>query len=75
MSGRVRFGHGPKVEPGAVFDWLKSLAMITCIQATCDIENIASIRVLEKLGLSQTSRLRDHESASRCDRAGNLHDF
>jgi len=55
---RRHWGHEYATEAaGAVLSWLKSLGTITRIQATCDFENAASARVLEKLGLSQEARL------------------
>ena len=51
-------GHGYATEAaGGVLDWLKSLDAVKHIQATCDVGNIASARVLEKLGLSRKARL------------------
>ena len=41
----------------AVIDWLFSLPGISQIWATCDTENSASIRVLEKLGFQRDSVL------------------
>lgn len=52
------WGHGYATEAaGAVLEWLKSLEAIKRIYATCDVDNVASARVLEKLGLSWTLRL------------------
>src|SRR5439155_22079476 len=42
----------------AVFDWLVSLETVQRIQATCDVDNRASIRVLEKLAMSREALLR-----------------
>src|SRR5262249_34286265 len=42
----------------AIVTWLKSLPAICRIWATCDTDNIASVRVLEKTGLSCEGRLR-----------------
>ncbi|MFD0892369.1 GNAT family N-acetyltransferase [Luteolibacter ambystomatis] len=36
----------------ALFEWLHGLDSITRIEATCDIDNAASVRVLEKVGLT-----------------------
>jgi ribosomal-protein-alanine N-acetyltransferase len=44
----------------AVVMWLTSLPGISRIWATCDTENRASIRVLEKVGLSYETRLPRH---------------
>lgn len=38
--------------------WLKDLSGIYRIWATCDSENVASVRVLEKVGLVCEGRLR-----------------
>ena len=42
----------------AVFRWIASLPHVHRIQATCDIENSASARVLEKLGMRRECVLR-----------------
>src|SRR6187455_804885 len=42
----------------AVFLWIKSLPQVVRIQATTDIDNLASARVLEKLGMSREAVLR-----------------
>jgi|SRR5215472_15500705 len=58
VLNRRHWGRGYATEAaGAVLDWLKSLDLIKRIQATCDFENVASARVLEKLGLSRQARL------------------
>jgi RimJ/RimL family protein N-acetyltransferase len=58
VIARQHWGHGYATEAGgAVLDWLKSLDGIRRIEATCDFENAASVRVLEKLGLSRQARL------------------
>lgn len=58
VLNRRYWGRGYATEAGgAVLDWLKSLDAITRIVATCDVENAASARVLEKLGLSREARL------------------
>ena len=58
VLNRRHWGQGYATEAaGAVLDWLKPLDVITRIQATCDVENVASARVLEKLGLSRETRL------------------
>ena len=55
---RHYWGRGYATEAAAaVLDWLKSIAVIKRIEATCDFENVASARVLEKLGLSREARL------------------
>jgi len=58
VLNRRHWGRGYATEAaGAVLDWLKSLDGIARIQATCDCDNAASARVLEKLGLSRQARL------------------
>ena len=42
----------------AVFQWMASLPEVHRIQATCDIDNVASARVLEKLGMRRECVLR-----------------
>lgn len=52
LLNRSHWGKGYATKAaGAVLLWLKSNPAITRIWATCDTENLASIRVLEKLGL------------------------
>ena len=41
-----------------VFEWLRALPAVVRIQATTDVENVASVRVLEKLGMSREAVLR-----------------
>ena len=61
VLNRRHWGHGYATEAaGALLDWLKSVEAIKRIVATCDVENVASARVLEKLGLSQQARLPLH---------------
>ncbi len=58
VLSRRHWGHGYATEAAnAVLEWLKSLNAIKRIYATCDVDNLASARVLEKLGLSRTARL------------------
>jgi [ribosomal protein S5]-alanine N-acetyltransferase len=58
VLSRHHWGKGYATEAArAVFDWLVSLETVQCIQATCDVDNQASIRVLEKLGMSRAARL------------------
>ncbi|QJE99057.1 GNAT family N-acetyltransferase [Luteolibacter luteus] len=53
------WGNGYATEAAcAVVDWVMDQPAIWRIWATCDCENLASIRVLEKAGLSQEGRLR-----------------
>ncbi|MBI3795783.1 MAG: GNAT family N-acetyltransferase [Deltaproteobacteria bacterium] len=56
---RAYWGHGYATEAAqAVVTWLRSLPGICRISATCDVDNLASVRVLEKSGLSCEGRLR-----------------
>jgi len=58
LLNRRYWGNGYAAEATRpVIDWLLSLPSITKVWATCDTENIASIRVLEKLGFSRESRM------------------
>ncbi len=59
LLNRRFWGQGYAGEAaGAVMDWLFSLPEIDRVWATCDPENAASIRVLEKLGLEREQVLR-----------------
>ena len=59
VLNRMSWGQGYATEAArAVVTWLTSLPSICRIWATCDAENIASVRVLEKTGLSCEGRLR-----------------
>ena len=58
LLARRLWGKGYATEAArAVFDWLMSVNMLTRIQATCDIDNRASARVLEKLGMAREALL------------------
>ena len=58
LLNRRYWGQGITTEAGkAVVAWLSSLPTITKIWATCDTENIGSIRVLEKIGLTREAVL------------------
>ena len=58
VLNRRQWGHGYATEAaGAVLNWLKSADAIKRIYATCDFENVASVRVLEKLGLLRVTTL------------------
>ena len=55
---RKHWGQGLATEAArAVVDWLWSLESIDRIWATCDTENLASARVLEKAGLAREALL------------------
>lgn len=56
---RRYWGNGLATEASrAVVDWLFSMPSIWRVWATCDTENIASMRVLEKVGLEREGILR-----------------
>ena len=51
---RPYWGQGLATEAArALLDWLRALPSVSRVWATCDTENLASVRVLEKLGLSR----------------------
>jgi RimJ/RimL family protein N-acetyltransferase len=53
------WGHGYATEAArAVVDWAMSVPTVWRVWATCDCENVASVRVLEKAGLSHEGTLR-----------------
>jgi RimJ/RimL family protein N-acetyltransferase len=59
VLSRHHWGRGYATEAArAVFDWLVSLETVQRIQATCDVDNRGSVRVLEKLGMSRKDLLR-----------------
>jgi len=56
---RRYWGQGLATEAArGVMEWLLSIPTINEIWATCDTENLASVRVLEKLGLTRQAILR-----------------
>jgi RimJ/RimL family protein N-acetyltransferase len=59
VLNRTCWGRGYATEAAqAVVTWLRSLPGIYRIWATCDAENLTSVRVLEKTGLFCEGRLR-----------------
>ena len=59
VLNHMGWGQGYATEAArVVVTWLKSLPGICRIWATCDTDNIASVRVLEKTGLFCEGRLR-----------------
>lgn len=53
------WGQGYATEAArAVVEWAISLPNIYRVWATCDVENLASVRILEKCGLAFEGRLR-----------------
>lgn len=56
---RAYWGRGYATEAArAVFEWAASLEGVVRVWATCDVENLASVRVLEKIGMSREGVLR-----------------
>jgi RimJ/RimL family protein N-acetyltransferase len=52
IVARRLWGHGYATEAAhAALEWIKSLTQVNLIQATTDVDNLASARVLEKLGM------------------------
>ena len=59
LLSRHHWGKGYATEAArVVFEWLVSLQTVQRIQATCDVDNMASVRVLEKLGMLREGLLR-----------------
>jgi RimJ/RimL family protein N-acetyltransferase len=59
VLGRQFWGKGYMTEAGAVMiDWLFTQSDIFRVGATCDVDNLASARVLEKLGMQLEGVLR-----------------
>jgi len=59
VLNRKHWGQGFATEASkSVVDWLFSLDFIQRVWATCDTENVASARVLEKVGLEREGILR-----------------
>jgi len=59
LVGRRFWHHGYATEAAcAIVDWIFSMPSIWRLSATCDIENLASARVLEKAGLTREGILR-----------------
>ena len=55
---RRYWGRGYTTEAaGAVLAWVRTLPSVAKVWATCDAENVASARVLEKLGLTREAVL------------------
>jgi [ribosomal protein S5]-alanine N-acetyltransferase len=61
LLNRKYWGNGYATEAGnTVVNWLMSVPEIYRVWATCDTGNIASARVLEKIGLLREGILRSH---------------
>jgi RimJ/RimL family protein N-acetyltransferase len=59
VLSRDYWGRGYATEAAeAVLEWAATLEGVFRIWATCDIENAASVRVLEKIGMSREGVLR-----------------
>ena len=59
VLARDYWGRGYATEAArAVLDWAATLEGVCRIWATCDVENAASARVLEKIGMSREGVLR-----------------
>ncbi len=59
LVSRRYWGNGFATEASrAIVEWATSLPSIWRVWATCDTENLASARVLEKIGLSREGTLR-----------------
>lgn len=59
VLARHVWGNGYATEAArAVLEWAASLETVHRVWATCDIENAASARVLEKIGMSREGILR-----------------
>jgi ribosomal-protein-alanine N-acetyltransferase len=54
VLSRAHWGKGYATEVArAVLDWLRTLESVERVSATCDVQNEASARVLEKIGMSR----------------------
>ena len=61
VLNRKYWGQGFASESAkVVVDWLLTLDFIYRVWATCDTENLASVRVLERLGLEREGILRSY---------------
>lgn len=61
ILNRKHWGKGYATKAaGAILDWLKSNPAIRKVWATCDMENLASIRVLEKLGMHRKQIMKQY---------------
>ena len=59
LLDRRHWGHGYATEAArAIVEWAFSKPSIRRVWATCDTENVASARVLEKAGLQREGTLR-----------------
>lgn len=59
LLDRRYWGHGYATEASqAIVKWVFSIPSVWRLAATCDVENLASARVLEKVGLTREGVLR-----------------
>jgi RimJ/RimL family protein N-acetyltransferase len=59
LVARALWGNGYATEAArAVVEWIFSVRTVWRLSATCDVENLASVRVLEKAGLAREAILR-----------------
>jgi [ribosomal protein S5]-alanine N-acetyltransferase len=59
VLARPHWGKGFATEAArGVFDWASALEGVDRVRATCDVENVASARVLERIGMSREGILR-----------------
>src|SRR6185503_4820519 len=59
VIGRAYWGNGYVPEAArAIIDWALSQPSIYRVTATCDVENAASARVMEKVGMQREGLLR-----------------
>lgn len=59
LFARSQWGNGYATEAArAIVGWASSVPAIQRISATCDVDNLASARVLEKAGLTREGTLR-----------------
>jgi [ribosomal protein S5]-alanine N-acetyltransferase len=59
VLARPQWGKGFATEAArAVFDWASKLEGVDRVRATCDVDNVASARVLERIGMSREGILR-----------------
>lgn len=59
VMGRSYWGRGYTTEATkAIVDWAGGLEFVCRVWAVCDVENIASSRVLEKVGMQREGILR-----------------
>ena len=59
LVARGFWGNGYATEAAcAIVEWVLSVRSVWRLSATCDVENLASVRVLEKAGLTREAILR-----------------